>query len=619
MSPPQSSATPSTPRSGSPRSLQLSDLESVAEDTSSQAVQSSSGDDDLERTPQLVFPSLTMPTRRAFTERGKHIGRAKFMVIGHQRGIGSTSLVNSILRSCEHVVHVDHIADQPSFNTDGSDTLSTSAGTDKLDRHNPSEPPATRRFIEVLASTRTLPNWRSWASQSESKSGRKPSIIEGALARNLTFIDAPSLIDDETVQAVLEYVTASLLRTANTDYMSESEHASMLSGDGGSHITAILYLFNPEASASPLSGISPAHQGLLRSLSKFTNFIPLIGKADRVSAEELRLRKEQILQLLELVDATPCELMRSDGGIETQQPLGISSLPGDDNDTIDASILMSSQYLAPLVPSELSQLLDDILEPEPVTRLRYESSWKFLAWRRGNLAYHLGQAHLPRSLSPLPGYQTTDLASDGSFPEDSSKALVQPSASSLGHSESSAAPKHAASSAVVTGTSALARYNELAQPSEPFRQVRLAKWAKDLQNSLQNQSRRYQRFYQAPLSDWAVDEDDKHQALVTMKGGRQPARGHLGGEVGVIDPRDPLGMLAFAQAFRRRGLLVVQLVGGCGIIGAICYCAAKNWPDVLEFFGLSTSTDMVHTTAVPPPARRDHGPLMRWLAEFRLI
>lgn len=611
MSPHPVPATPSTPRSGSPRSFQLSDVDSITEETTEetggQAVQSSNVDDDLEQTPQLVMPSLTMPARRAFTERGRYMGTAKFMVIGQQRGVGSTSFINNVLRSSEHVVHFDHMTNQSSFNTAGSDNLSTSDEPDKQTRPDQRAP---RRFTQYLASTRmSLTSKTQKQSDRIRTSHRKPSVSEGVLERNITFIDGPSLDDDAAVQTVLSHIIALLRRTAYMDSMTDGEIVSMLSGDGGCQTTAIIYLFEPALSESPLSGFSPAHQDLLQRISKYTNFIPLIGKADTVSEETLQLRKEQVLQLLELAKTTPYRLTGMTGSTE---PLAISSLPGDDNDTIDASILMSSQYLAPLVASELGVLIDNLLQPEPLARLRYESSWKFLAWRQENL---FEQHRLPQLLSPQLGYQTTDLASDASFPDNSSKALVRRPGSSFSRLGS---PDLADNITSAMGTSALARYNAQAQPTEPFRQVRLAKWATDLQNSLQNQSRRHQNMYQKPQADWALNEDDRDHALVAAKSGCLAARGFLGGEVGVIDPRDPLGMLAFAQAFRKRGFFVVQLVGGCGLVGAAVYYVARDWPDVLEYFGFS-STGMVITTALPPPPSKDYGPLMRWLLDVKLF
>jgi hypothetical protein len=38
--------------------------------------------------PQLVMPSIRMPTRRPFTERGKSIGKLKIMVVGAKGMLG---------------------------------------------------------------------------------------------------------------------------------------------------------------------------------------------------------------------------------------------------------------------------------------------------------------------------------------------------------------------------------------------------------------------------------------------------------------------------------------------------------------------------------------------------
>jgi hypothetical protein len=67
-----------------------SDAGSFLDDVASQAI-ASSGDEgrDMESTmmdsgsaPQLVMPSIKMPSRRPFTERGKHLGRLKILIAG---------------------------------------------------------------------------------------------------------------------------------------------------------------------------------------------------------------------------------------------------------------------------------------------------------------------------------------------------------------------------------------------------------------------------------------------------------------------------------------------------------------------------------------------------------
>lgn len=88
QSPWSDSVAPSSPRSAcSLKSFRLSDEESVAGDTNSQAAV---GEEENEQTPvdpaqhfpQLVMPSISMPSRRAFTEKGKNIGKLRIMVAG---------------------------------------------------------------------------------------------------------------------------------------------------------------------------------------------------------------------------------------------------------------------------------------------------------------------------------------------------------------------------------------------------------------------------------------------------------------------------------------------------------------------------------------------------------
>jgi len=75
---------------GSPYSRRTSDAGSYTDDVASQAI-ISSGDEDREVTsdlvesgsaPQLVMPTMKMPSRRPFTERGKNMGRLKVLIAG---------------------------------------------------------------------------------------------------------------------------------------------------------------------------------------------------------------------------------------------------------------------------------------------------------------------------------------------------------------------------------------------------------------------------------------------------------------------------------------------------------------------------------------------------------
>ena len=81
------SSLPSTPKSISNRSFRPHDEESTG-DTESQAIASSEDDENKssivapESTPQLVMPSIKMPSRRPFTERGRAMGRFKMLIAG---------------------------------------------------------------------------------------------------------------------------------------------------------------------------------------------------------------------------------------------------------------------------------------------------------------------------------------------------------------------------------------------------------------------------------------------------------------------------------------------------------------------------------------------------------
>ena len=87
MSPFPGSSLPSSPKSSSSKSFRPSDDDSTDE-TGSQAIVSSPEEQAetlaaLEGImPQLIMPSLKMPSRRPFTERGRSIGRLKILLAG---------------------------------------------------------------------------------------------------------------------------------------------------------------------------------------------------------------------------------------------------------------------------------------------------------------------------------------------------------------------------------------------------------------------------------------------------------------------------------------------------------------------------------------------------------
>jgi hypothetical protein len=115
-SPVPTSGIPSTPSAISLQSLKLSDEDSAMDESASQAIASSGEEDGAELTaqpdpmgsfPQLVMPSIQMPSRRPFTTKGKAMGKLRVMVAGETGAYLSsllppTTLESSLTRKQRH-------------------------------------------------------------------------------------------------------------------------------------------------------------------------------------------------------------------------------------------------------------------------------------------------------------------------------------------------------------------------------------------------------------------------------------------------------------------------------------------------------------------------------------
>lgn len=90
LNPDEPSSLPSSPKSISNQSTRHLDEISITDDLSSQAVASGEEDEDSRPTlnassdtmSQLIMPSITIPDRRPFTDKGKALGRMKLLMAG---------------------------------------------------------------------------------------------------------------------------------------------------------------------------------------------------------------------------------------------------------------------------------------------------------------------------------------------------------------------------------------------------------------------------------------------------------------------------------------------------------------------------------------------------------
>jgi len=146
-------------------------------------------------TPQLIMPSIKMPSRRPFTDQGKTIGRLKVLIAGDS-GIGKTSIVKAIVQSCEHIVHVDPIAPSPQALARSLPRQRTSTRR----RSSQADGAGTSQITEIYTSTKPYPEW--WSEVDDiNLLRRRKSLGDTVLDRNICFVDTPGYSSGLSVRA----------------------------------------------------------------------------------------------------------------------------------------------------------------------------------------------------------------------------------------------------------------------------------------------------------------------------------------------------------------------------------------------------------------------------------
>ena len=121
----------------------------------------------------------------------------------------------------------------------------------------------------------------------------------------------------------------------------------------------------------------------LRALQKVTNVVPVLARAEGVASETLAIYKEEARFSLENAGVQWFSFSRAeplpDGPCEIY---AVSSASRPDYDTIDASILMSSEYIPPLAQTDLDVLASHMFTPDGSAWLRHSAAMKCVEWRR---------------------------------------------------------------------------------------------------------------------------------------------------------------------------------------------------------------------------------------------
>jgi hypothetical protein len=277
--------------------------------------------------------------------------------------------------------------------------------------------------------------------------------------------------------------------------------------------------------------------------------------------------KENILSELQAADIRPfqfCLTPRDGQYSQASAPFAISTTPSKDHENMDASLLMSPDYVQPLVESELQPLVSQLFDRDTISWLRHSAAKKFVTWRS--------------STTPISKPQS----------------LYRPLTSS---SQVLTAPVGA------TTSYALARITDHTQREERIAQVRLANWAADLQRSLQNERARFEALARSERAVWLterlgecvqdgtivpISQARKGDSVFDYTSGalvKQGTYSRRNREMdmsmrGGVDRHDPLGLLQLNADLKRKGWVVLKVVSSFGILGGLAFWISRAWQGV---------------------------------------
>ncbi|ETS76058.1 hypothetical protein PFICI_13002 [Pestalotiopsis fici W106-1] len=475
--------------------------------------------------PQLVMPSIKMPSRRPFTSTGKSLGRLKVLCAGASK-TGKTSLLKSIVQTCEHIVHVDPIVPQAGSRRSTKEAMRPPPRPSR-GRHSET----TESIYEIFASTKSYPEW--WVELGHANSSqRRKSLGDQVLDRNICFVDTPGYSLGasamETIVPCIEYVESHLSKVYS-DSLNELERLNLLGGDGGLQVDVVLYLIQRY--------MTPVDIEYLKRLSSLTNVIPLLAQSDTMSIDEQNLCKQQILGQLREADIsffsfTTGSALQTGSNAPTV-PYAVSSATGSDLDVMDASLLMSPDYVQPLAPSELSVLISHMFSLSGSSWLRHSAAKKYLQWRDESAPSR--PRHLYQPLSPGTG------------------ALIGRPPLTLAR---------------------ITQHRDY-DVNNATRRIELVDWAADLQRSLAQERARQENLACRDHSTWP-NECVASGTLVSAcrRNAQSPVRRRRrqgGAAKRTSRHQDPLGLLQVLADLKSKGWIALEVLGSLGILGGLAY------------------------------------------------
>jgi len=340
------------------------------------------------------------------------------------------------------------------------------------------------------------------------------------------------------------------------------------------------------------TSITAAEAKVLRRLDQLSNVVPVLGKTDTLTDEQTQDVRSALKGSFRRAGFNPFTFdLPGEGPQETLH--AVSSMLKDDSDIMDASLLMSPDYSPPLVPSDLSNLVHQLFEPDSIERLRHCAVKKFLQWRRDHASYSL-QAH-KNELQALPLRRLS-----AAFDNETAgfmRALDTPPAASFESGPLAVPggppPSWIADPGMRTGAVETGLDTDFSSTVKSCSQMHIAGWAVDLQRALGNERSRLGR--RNDPKEMAMCRTHNPNESPRRRGRKSATRQYADAGLDVAygpmttNTQDPLGILTFAEEFTRRGLFALQVVGGCSILATAAVWMMRNWETVRGLFSFHNS------------------------------
>lgn len=256
----------------------------------------------------------------------------------------------------------------------------------------------------------------------------------------------------------------------------------------------------------------------IKSLQAKTNIIPLLARSDELDATTISEAKQHIRQQIDEHGLDCFSFVAQDTDVDATDVFSVSSATQADYDMMDASVLMSSGYVQPLIATDLAQLVDKVFSADGCAWLRHAAAAKCIQWRREqDHGLYLDMALTRRD------------------------------------------PASRAVSIVLTA-------NPFIQPPN-WDRVEISNWAQGLRHSLLTE--KMDRVTAQQLVAATGQGRQRLRDMVRREGARHRDRRARQAAAPSLAHQDPLGLLRMASQMKRHGRMTLELLSSLGILGGI--------------------------------------------------